>query len=154
LRELPIGKGELLRDGEDLAILAIGPAVYPALAASDRLSKDGIRCAVANARFAKPLDTDLILDLAKTKRLISVEEDARACGFGTAVLELLSTSKRTTVKVQRLGGSPPVQFVDYGGQEVRRSGSSLDGDGIAESIRTFFPELSPAPAARSGVGNP
>ena len=79
-----------MRKGEDLAILAIGPAVNAALAAAEKLAGEGIDCAVANVRFAKPLDSALIEDFtATTKRLITVEENALAGGFGSAVLELL-----------------------------------------------------------------
>ena len=151
-QQLPIGKGELLRDGEDLAILAIGSSVYPALAAADRLSKEGIQCAVANARFAKPLDTELILELASRTRLVTVEENALAGGFGSAVTELLSNSELPTVKIECLG--LPDQFIEHGTQEILRSMFSLDSDGIVQKIKASFPELFVTPSARSGVRNP
>jgi len=150
-RELPIGKGELLRDGEALAILAIGSSVYPALAAADKLSKEGIRCAVVNARFAKPLDNDLILGLANRMRLITVEENAVAGGFGSAVTDLLGNSELAPVKIEHLG--LPDQFVEHGTQEILRYIFNLDCEGIVRKIKLSFPELSAAPSARRGVGN-
>ena len=107
LQTLEIGKGEILRDGADLAILAIGSMVYPALNAARLLSKEGIECSVVNARFAKPLDSELILRLArKTGRLVTVEENTLAGGFGSAVLELLAKSKVESSKdrMHRLAG--------------------------------------------------
>jgi 1-deoxy-D-xylulose-5-phosphate synthase len=151
LRELPIGKGELLRDGETLAILAIGSSVYPALAAAERLSKEGIQCAVANARFAKPLDSDLILGLASRMPLITVEENVVAGGFGSAVAELLSNSELAGVKIEHLG--LPDEFVEHGSQEILRSICNLDCEGIVQKIKLSFPELFVVPSARRGLGN-
>jgi len=137
---LPIGKGEILREGQDLAILAIGSTVYPALAAAEELAKEGIHCAVANVRFAKPLDSELITDLAgSTKRLLTVEENALAGGFGSAVLELLGEAKLEGVKVECLG--LPDRFIEHGTQELFRAMFNLDSEGIAKCVRAAFPEL-------------
>ncbi|HNA27466.1 MAG TPA: 1-deoxy-D-xylulose-5-phosphate synthase, partial [Nitrospira sp.] len=85
---LPIGKGELLREGTDVAIVAIGVTVWPAMKAAERLAQEGISAAVVNARFAKPLDAELILKTAKNVRcLVTVEEGCKMGGFGSAVLE-------------------------------------------------------------------
>jgi 1-deoxy-D-xylulose-5-phosphate synthase len=88
---LEIGKSELLRDAAgETAILALGSMVYPAMQAAENLEKDGIQTTVVNARFVKPLDAELILALAQTKRVIvTVEEAYLAGGFGSAVMELL-----------------------------------------------------------------
>jgi 1-deoxy-D-xylulose-5-phosphate synthase len=87
---LEIGKGEILRDGGEVAIVAYGAMVHPSLAAAERLAKERIETTVVNARFVKPLDTPLLLALARTKRLIvTVEEAYLAGGFGSAVMELL-----------------------------------------------------------------
>lgn len=137
--QLPIGKGEILRDGEDLAILAIGSVVYPSLAAAEQLASEGIDCAVVNARFAKPLDSELILELASKKRLLTVEENALAGGFGSAVLELLSEAESVNVKIERLG--LPDRFIEHGSQEIFRSLFKLDAEGIARHIKASFPEL-------------
>src|SRR6185295_16139934 len=88
--KLEIGKAELLRDGGDIAIVAYGSMVHPSMAAAEHLAKDGIETTVINARFVKPLDAQLLLALARTKRLIvTVEEAYLSGGFGSAVLELL-----------------------------------------------------------------
>jgi 1-deoxy-D-xylulose-5-phosphate synthase len=90
LHALPLGRGEVLRAGEDVAILAVGSMVLPAERAADLLSADGIAATVVNARFVKPLDERLIVDLAATcGAIVTVEENARAGGFGAAVLEAL-----------------------------------------------------------------
>ncbi len=87
---LPVGRGEILREGDDCAIIAVGTMVYPALSAADMLAGENLRPAVVNARFVKPLDRELIISLAgKTGIIITVEENALQGGFGTAVLELL-----------------------------------------------------------------
>jgi 1-deoxy-D-xylulose-5-phosphate synthase len=135
-----VGKGEILKEGQDLAILAIGSTVYPALAAAEKLAGEGIHCAVANVRFAKPLDSDLIMKLAaSTKRLLTVEENALAGGFGSAVLELLGKAKLEGLKVECLG--LPDRFVEHGTQELFRTMFNLDSEGIARCVRTAFPEL-------------
>ncbi|MBI4304623.1 MAG: 1-deoxy-D-xylulose-5-phosphate synthase, partial [Chloroflexi bacterium] len=104
LKQLPIGKGEIVREGHDAAILAFGSTVYPALAAAALLASEGIDCAVVNARFAKPLDSELMLELAaRTGRLLTVEEGALAGGFGSAVLEMLCNARLDGVKVECLG---------------------------------------------------
>ncbi len=141
LQELPIGRGEVLRGGKDAAILAIGVSVAPALEAARKLDELGIGCAVVNARFAKPLDSSLILDLAyDTKRLVTVEENAIAGGFGSAVLELVQSSGIHDVKVELIG--LPDEFVEHGSQAVLRAKYGLDAEGIARRIFSSFSELS------------
>ena len=91
VKPLAIGRGELLRDGADAAILAIGTTAHPALEAAAELAAEGIACAVLNARFVKPLDREKILELARRCRvLVTVEEHSIRGGFGSAVLELLA----------------------------------------------------------------
>jgi len=142
LRELPIGKGNVINTGNDLAIIAIGSAVAPSLEAAWLLNKKGIDCTVVNARFAKPLDSDLILEtVSKTKRLVTVEENALAGGFGSAVLSLLSSI--AGIRALRIG--IPDEFVEHGPQELLRASYSLDADGIARRILSFFPELARHP---------
>jgi 1-deoxy-D-xylulose-5-phosphate synthase len=142
LKELPIGKGNIIKTGSDLAIIAIGSAVVPSLEAAWILNKKGIDCAIVNARFAKPLDSDLILEtVSKTKRLVTVEENALAGGFGSAVLSLLSSI--AGVRALRIG--IPDEFVEHGPQELLRANYSLNADGIAQRILSFFPELARHP---------
>lgn len=139
LRELPLGKGEVLREGTDLAILAIGSAVYPALSAAESLSREGIECRVVDLRFAKPLDSELILGCAGLGRIITVEENAVAGGVGGRVLQLLAESGTTGVKAFCLG--LPDEFIPHGPQAFLRSLCGLDAEGIAQKIRASFPEL-------------
>ncbi len=104
LKQLEIGKAELLLDGTDVAIIPIGNMVYPAMEAARRLAVDGISAAVVNARFVKPLDGELIQRVAKkTGRVVTVEEHALMGGFGSAVLESLDAAGMTGVKSLRIG---------------------------------------------------
>jgi 1-deoxy-D-xylulose-5-phosphate synthase len=142
LKELPIGKGNIIKTGSDLAIIAIGSTVVPSLEAAWILNKKGIDCAIVNARFAKPLDSDLILEtVSKTKRLVTVEENVLAGGFGSAVLSLLSSI--AGVRALRIG--IPDEFVEHGPQELLRANYSLNAEGIAQRILSFFPELARHP---------
>ncbi len=135
-KTLPVGKGELLREGNDLAILAIGNRVWPAVAAAKSLAEEGIIAAVANCRFVKPLDRDLISRLARqTNRLLTVEENALQGGFGSAVLEMLAEEGHAGVRVVRLGIGD--HFVEHGSQQMQRSKCGIDTPAIIEAARTM-----------------
>jgi 1-deoxy-D-xylulose-5-phosphate synthase len=111
-KPLPLGQGELLRDGLDVALVALGNCVAPALAAADDLGARGISAAVVDARFAKPLDGELLCEAAlRCRRVVTIEDHARAAGFGSAVLELLS-ERVPGARVRRLG--LPDRFVEHG----------------------------------------
>jgi 1-deoxy-D-xylulose-5-phosphate synthase len=139
LMELPPGKGELLRDGRDLAMLAIGSTVYPALAAAESLAEEGLRCAVADARYAKPIDTALVRELAATAgRLVTIEENTLPGGFGSAVLEEVSAMNQD-VRVVCLG--LPDRFIEHASQAKLRSILGLDAEGIARGVKGAFPEI-------------
>ena len=136
-KELPIGKGEVLEAGQDLTILAIGSTVQAALQAHERLAEKGIRAAVINARFVKPLDEEMICSLAaESKRILTVEENALQGGFGSAVLELLSEKGIKDVAVRRLG--IPDVFVEHASQQQLRQKYRLDPEGIEEAAKAFF----------------
>lgn len=130
---LEIGKGEVLREGEDVAIVAYGSMVYPSLEAAGMLEKDGINATVVNARYVKPLDEELILSLVEIHRLIvTVEEAYLAGGFGSAVMELLeSKGLQDAVKVVRMG--VPDKIVTHGDPKLLLSKFGLDADGIYAS---------------------
>ena len=145
LEQLPIGKGELVRPGADAAILAFGSTVYPAVAAAKMMAEDGVQCAVGNARFAKPLDIDLVNELAATGRLLTVEENSLAGGFGSAVLEALAGNGRH-VQVECIG--LPDVFVEHGTQELLRSIYDLDAQGIVRRTKVAFPALFSGASAR------
>ncbi|PIU52421.1 MAG: 1-deoxy-D-xylulose-5-phosphate synthase [Deltaproteobacteria bacterium CG07_land_8_20_14_0_80_60_11] len=132
LRQVPIGKAEVLREGEDLLILALGASVYPALEAAKELAKQGFSATVVNVRFIKPLDEPLILSLAAQHgRVLTVEENVVAGGFGSAVLELLADHDLFGVTVKRLG--IPDLFVEHGAQDILRKKYGLDAAGILTS---------------------
>jgi 1-deoxy-D-xylulose-5-phosphate synthase len=129
LCSLPIGKGEVLREGADLLILAIGSTVVPSVRAADRLEKAGIRAAVINSRFLKPLDGDLISHWAKkTGSILTVEENVLQGGFGSAVLELVQERNLSVVELKRLG--LPDAFIEHGPQSILRAKYGIDEDGI------------------------
>ncbi len=137
LHEVPIGRAELLRDGQDLAILALGTTVGPALEAGELLAARGLSCAVVDARFVKPLDEGLILDLASRVRgFVTVEEHVLAGGFGSAVLELLA-AHGYRLPVERIG--VPDEFVEHGKQNVLRAHFQMDAEGIAARALAAFP---------------
>ncbi len=135
-KELEIGKAELLRDSVgDVAIIAYGSMVYPAMEAAEFLEKDGIGATVVNARFVKPLDSELILALAQTKRLIiTVEEAYLAGGFGSAVMELLeANSMLDGVKLVRMG--VPDRIITHGDPKLLLAKYGLDSDGIYTKVK-------------------
>ncbi|MCS6295209.1 MAG: 1-deoxy-D-xylulose-5-phosphate synthase [Nitrospira sp.] len=133
---LPIGKGELLREGTDVAIVAIGVTVWPAMKAAERLAQEGISAAVVNARFAKPLDTELILKTAKNVRcLVTVEEGCKMGGFGSAVLETLSDAG-LMLRTKVLG--LPDWYIEQGPQDLLRERYGLTADGIYNSVKNIF----------------
>ncbi len=128
LKEIPIGKAELLREGEDLLILAIGNMVYPSLEAAERLAEQGLSVAVVNARFAKPVDEELIVSLAKKiGRVLTVEENTLLGGFGSAVLETLA-EHGVQVPVKRIG--LPDLFIEHGAPALLREKYGLTPEGI------------------------
>jgi 1-deoxy-D-xylulose-5-phosphate synthase len=134
---LPIGKGELLKDGTDVAIIAIGVSVWQAHQAAERLSKEGVSTAVVNARFAKPLDQELITNVAKRVRyVVTVEEGCRMGGFGSAVLESLSEAGITGVTTKVLG--LPDWYIEQGPQDLLRERYGLTAEGIYQSVKELI----------------
>jgi 1-deoxy-D-xylulose-5-phosphate synthase len=131
---LPIGKGELLRDGTDVAIVAIGVPVWQAVKAAEQLSQEGLSTAVVNARFAKPLDQELIVSVAKRVRyVVTVEEGCKMGGFGSAVLEALSDAGATGVTTKLLG--LPDWYIEQGPQDLLRERYGLTAEGIYRSVK-------------------
>jgi 1-deoxy-D-xylulose-5-phosphate synthase len=138
---IPAGKGEMVKTGSDIAIVAIGACVQPALEAAWDLAKVNIDAAVVNARFAKPIDSDLMLTLAaQFGRIVTVEENTLNGGFGSSVLELLEKSGLHNVKLRRIG--IPDEFVEHGSPAQLRAKYNLDAKGISRQVRTLFPEIS------------
>jgi len=138
LHDIPIGKWEVLRQGEDVAILAIGATVAPAMEATRELAASKIEATVVNARFAKPLDSELIVNLAnRIKYMVTVEENALCGGFGSSVIKFLKESGIHDVQVKTMG--IPDEFVEQGTQAILRAKYGLDAKGIAQQVKTLFP---------------
>ncbi len=130
-KPMPIGRGELLRGGRDVTLVALGKAVEEALRAADELAKFGVEAAVLDARFAKPLDTELIQQWALlTSRVITIEDHALAGGFGSAVVEALAESS-SCVKVHRLG--LPDRFVEHAEASDQWREARIDCDSIVKA---------------------
>lgn len=135
-KKIEIGKGEILREGDgDVAIIAYGSMVYPSVQAAENLAKDGIETTVVNARFVKPLDEELILNLARENRvIITVEEAYLAGGFGSAVMELLEEKEMLDkVKVVRMG--VPDRIITHGDPKLLLAKYGLDADGIYQKAK-------------------
>ncbi|MEW6500522.1 MAG: 1-deoxy-D-xylulose-5-phosphate synthase [Thermodesulfobacteriota bacterium] len=131
LSRLEIGKGEVLRQGKDLLLLPVGNRVYPALEAADGLAKLGIEATVLNPRFIRPIDKELICGWAeKTGKVITVEDNARHGGFGSAVLELLARHG-IDARVRLLG--LPDRFMEHGSQEELRHQGRIDPPAIVST---------------------
>jgi 1-deoxy-D-xylulose-5-phosphate synthase len=133
MKNLEIGKAEILRQGGDIVIAAIGHTVLPALKAAEELAPLGIDAAVVNARFVKPLDKNLFRDmLTRVPRLITVEDHVVAGGFGSALIEFLADEGFTGVEVKRLG--VPDRFIPHGTQDELRKMCGFDKDAIAQAV--------------------
>jgi 1-deoxy-D-xylulose-5-phosphate synthase len=134
LVDLPVGKGEIRRRGQKTALLAFGSMLSPALAAGEALN-----ATVANMRFVKPIDRELIIQLAREHSLlVSVEENALIGGAGSEVARVLEEIG-STVQFLRLG--LPDRFIDHGDQALLLAELSLDCDGIIRSVRAFGEQL-------------
>ena len=132
---LEIGKSEIVKEGEDIALLALGSMVNYALTASEKLSFNGINCEVINMRFAKPLDEDALNRVAeKYTKIVTLEENALAGGFGSAVLEYFSDNGFKN-DILRIG--LPDKFIDHGTQTELHQQLGIDPDSIAEKVKTF-----------------
>ena len=134
---IEIGKGEILRSGDDILLVGYGTQVYPALQVAEILNEHGIEATVINARFVKPLDTNLIAPLAKSiGKVVTMEEGCLMGGFGSAVLEALQ-DQNIHVPVKRFG--VPDILVDHATPDQSKSSLGLSSPQMAESIlKAFF----------------
>ncbi len=136
LRSLPVGKGEVMREGADAAIFAIGNEVWPAVHAAESLAREGLNVAVVNARFIKPLDDALITRYCNPdSKIITVEEGSLAGGFGSAIMERAQELGVRDVAFHRIG--IPDEYVHHGSQDVLRAQYDLHAEGIARRVREF-----------------
>jgi 1-deoxy-D-xylulose-5-phosphate synthase len=132
------GTSEIVREGTDVALVAVGTCVLPALKAADRLESSGVSAMVVNARFVKPLDKELLLSIsARIAKIITIEENALQGGFGSAVIECLQDAEMN-VRVKRLG--IPDMFVEQGGIERLKAKYGIDEEGIFLSALSFVRE--------------
>ncbi len=137
MKAIPIGKGEVLREGHDLAILALGNRVTPALKAADLLAEEGISAEVVNARFVKPLDVELLDDLCgRFDKIITVEDGQKMGGFGSAVMEYVGSRYNRTTDLC-IHGIDDI-YVDHGTQKELWRELKLDAPGIADVARRFL----------------
>jgi 1-deoxy-D-xylulose-5-phosphate synthase len=134
---IEIGKAEILREGDDIAILAVGSMVYPSLKASEKLSSYGIDAMVVNMRFVKPLDEELLdYVFERFDKVVTVEENTIRGGFGSAVLEY--AAMRGVKNVKFLIHGIPDEFIEHGTQNELWRMLKLDPDGIVERIIEAF----------------
>lgn len=135
--KLEPGKAELLCSGKDVALLAVGAMVAPCEQAAELLASKGIAASVVNSRFIKPLDGQLIRQMAKdTGVIVTVEDNVITGGFGSAVLEYINSQNLNWVKVLRLG--LPDAFIEHGSRSYLLDKYSLNAQGIAASIENFI----------------
>jgi len=137
-RIIPIGESEVLKEGKDLTLIALGSMVRPSLEAAAEMEKEGLSASVVNCRFVKPLDRRLADYSRKTGKVLVIEENIKEGGLGSAVLELFSDMGLRDVTVKRLG--LPDRFIEHGPVEVLREKLGLDKAGImkaAKSLLTF-----------------
>jgi 1-deoxy-D-xylulose-5-phosphate synthase len=134
---LEIGRGEVVSSGSDIAVIAVGSTVYPAVRGAERLRQEGINVSVINARFVKPLDEELLCDAAASlKRVITVEENVLMGGFGSAVLELFEKKGVRGVAAKRLGIGD--EFLEHATQRELRSIQGIDEESIVAAIRQMM----------------
>jgi 1-deoxy-D-xylulose-5-phosphate synthase len=141
LHTLPIGKGEILREGADLAIIALGSMVYPCLQAAERLSQgDRIEARVINARFVKPIDEELLCETARLFRLLVLVEEASVMGgFASACWEALEENRIFGNRILRVG--VPDTIVPHGSPALLLAKYGLDTDGLYTRIRNFLRDI-------------
>lgn len=134
LKKIPIGRSEILQPGQAVALIAVGSMVETAVRAGRCLLKQGINCTVLNARFVKPLDEDLLLQLADShQNIITIEENVRAGGFGSSVLEFLTNRGVKGINIKILGLSD--EFISHGPTELLLHKCGLDVEGVCRAVR-------------------
>jgi len=135
--QIEIGKGEILREGQDVALLAIGNMVYPSIKAAELLATDGISAEVVNMRFIKPIDAALLDNICKRfSYILTIEDHVLHGGFGSAVLECIAEKnyKQLHIKLHGL----PDEFIEHGTPAELYSILKLDPPGIASVAKNFF----------------
>ncbi len=141
LRPLEIGRMSVLREGSDLALLAVGKMVAVAQAAADALRGEGVDCTVVDARFVKPLDPGMAALAARHRAVLTIEDGTTIGGFGDAVLEALADSG-LSVPLRRLG--LPDRFIEHGAQPLLLHKFALDPEGVADTARELLRNTRPS----------
>jgi 1-deoxy-D-xylulose-5-phosphate synthase len=146
-KALPIGRGELLRRGNDVTLVGIGRTVDVAQATAELLAERGVRAAVIDARYVKPLDAELILGAARASRhVVTIEDHAGLGGFGSAVLELLARElPRTAVRIHGL----PDRFTEHGDVNAQYRAAAIDPESVANDTLDWLRALRPGAGART-----
>jgi 1-deoxy-D-xylulose-5-phosphate synthase len=130
---VPVGRAEVLREGKDAVLVALGTMVPVACAAAELLAAQGVEVTVINARFAKPLDQGYLLEwAARTGLVVTLEEHVLAGGFGSAVAELLADRGLSAVRVVRMG--LPDTFVEHGSQDLLLARYGLTPEAVAQEV--------------------
>lgn len=138
LKPIPIGSWEVLRQGEDAAILAVGPMIPLALEAAEQLAKEGIQVRVINARFIKPMDEAMLMQLANEDiPLVTLEEGAQLGGFGSGVLEFYSLNNVYGMRVKLIG--VPDYFVEHGSVKEQRQEVGLTSERLVTELQSLVP---------------
>ncbi|OLP16874.1 1-deoxy-D-xylulose-5-phosphate synthase [Leptolyngbya sp. 'hensonii'] len=147
---LPIGKGEVLRQGDNILLIGFGSMVYPSMQVAEILSEHGIEATVINARFAKPLDMELIAPLAQQiGRVVTLEEGCLPGGFGSAVAEAL-LDRDILVPITRIG--IPDQLVDHATPDESKAELGLTSPQIAERLLKLFSNQAPTTTSSMAIG--
>lgn len=135
-KEIPLGTWEILKEGEELTIIACGNMVYPALDVAEELEKEGIAIGVINGRFIKPMDNHMLAEVAsRTKKILTLEENTLMGGFGSGVMELLS-KEEILIPIKSMG--IPDTFIRHGSQKKLRNALGIDREGIKKAIKAWL----------------
>jgi len=136
--KIPIGKAEIIRHGTDIGIIAIGSMVAPAEEAAHELHLQGVHATVVNARYVKPIDADMILEIVRqTHHILTIEENTLSGGFGSYVTDIIEQAGINNVTIKSLG--LPDKFIEHGTQNFLRSKYSLDSKGIVKKVLSILP---------------
>jgi len=136
-KKLEIGKGQLLDEGKDYALIAVGRMVGVAKTVRNLLKKEGLEGTVANMRFVKPLDEKLLVSIAlKNKVILTLEENVVAGGFGSAVLECLQKNGISDAAVKQIG--IPDQFIEHGKPQLQREHCGLEPQQVAAEVKKLI----------------
>lgn len=140
LHTFPVGKGEVLREGDDVLLIAVGSRVIPTLRAAENLSEQGISAGVVNTRFIKPLPEELLRErLGKHKLAITVEEQVLNGGFGSSILELINKYRIDNIRLERIG--LPDEFIPQGDMSEMKSLYGIDKQGIVSRVKKIIEEM-------------